>query len=57
MMSLEQNVERVNVEDLTEAAIQRCSLKKNLFQRKKDPENDLCVCSFFKKFVDGKPAA
>ena len=48
-MPLERNVERVNVEDLTEAAIQRSSLKKYIFERKKHLESDLRVCSFFKK--------
>ena len=33
IMTAQQNVQRVNVEDLTEAAIQRCSLKK-LFLKK-----------------------
>ena len=57
MMSLERNVERVNVEDLTEAAIQRCSLKK-VFRKERSILKTTCVyVHFFKKVIDGKPAA
>ena len=31
IMTVQQNVQQVNVEDLTEAAIRRCSLKKGPF--------------------------
>ena len=57
MLSLERNVERLNAEDLTEAAIQRCSLKK-VFLKESSILKMTCVyVHFLQKIVDGKPAA
>ena len=57
MMSLERNVERVNVEDLTEAAIHKCSLKKVFFKERSILKTTCVYVHFWKKVVDGKTAA
>ena len=57
MMSLERNVERVNVEDLTGATLQSCSLKK-VFLKESSILKTTCVyVHFLKKVIEGKPAA
>ena len=57
MMSLEQNVEQVNVEDLTDTATQRCSLK-NVFFKESSILKTTCVyVHFFRKVVNRKPVA
>ena len=57
MISLEQNVEQVNVEDLTEAPIQRSSLKKVFFKERSILKTTCMYVHFLKKVADGKPAA
>ena len=43
----QQNVQRVNVEDLTEAAIQRCSLKKLFLKKVETWKQPAYIYSFF----------
>ena len=55
-MPLEQNVEQVNVEDLMEAATQRCSLKNVFFKESSILKITCMYVHIFKKVVNGKPA-
>ena len=56
MMPLEQNVEQVSVEDLMEAATQRCSLKNVFFKESSILKTTCMYVHIFKKVVNGKPA-
>ena len=48
-MTIQRNVEQVNVEDLTEAAIQRCSLKKVFIKESKILKMTSVYIHFLKK--------